>query len=81
MFSFIPSMMYTRQRTRRTYTNFDELREDLLSHTGRSILHELSDEELADLVAYIQEQLHGNDEQAIVEQDRWTIWSAQKGEQ
>lgn len=55
MFSFIPSMMYTRERTRRSYTNFNELREDLLSRTGRSILHELSDEELADLVAYIQE--------------------------
>ena len=64
--------------TRRTYTNFDELREDLLSRTGRSILHELSDEELADLVTYIQEQFHGNDEQAIVERDRWTLWSAQK---
>ena len=81
MFLFIPSMMYTRERTRRTYTNFDELREDLLFRIGRSILNELSDEELADLVAYIQGQLHRNDEQAIVERDRWTVWSAQKGEQ
>ncbi len=66
---------------RRTYTNFEELREDLLARIGHSILHELSDEELADLIAYIQEQLQGNSEQEIIERDRWTIWSAQKGEQ
>jgi hypothetical protein len=36
---------------------------------------------IVDLVGYIREQLYGNDQQQIVEQDRWTIWSAHKGEE
>ncbi len=62
--------------TRATYPDLDALSQDLLARTGRSILHELTDEELLDLVSYIREQLRGQTE--IVEQDRWTIWSAVK---
>ncbi|GCF06732.1 class I SAM-dependent methyltransferase [Dictyobacter arantiisoli] len=63
--------------TRRFYDNFVALEQDLKARTGRSILHELTDEELNDLVEYIHRQLDG-DTQTIVEQDRWTIWSAMR---
>ncbi|SDN40867.1 Methyltransferase domain-containing protein [Paenibacillus sp. yr247] len=63
--------------TRRVYPKFEGLANDLLNRTGRSILHELNDLQLSELIAYIQEQV-GNDRQPILEQDRWTIWKAMK---
>jgi hypothetical protein len=66
---------------RKIYPNFEALRQEMLARTGRSILHELTDEELQDLTAYIQGQLQIQDGQEIIEKDRWTIWSARKGEQ
>jgi ubiquinone/menaquinone biosynthesis C-methylase UbiE len=65
---------------RKIYPNFEALRQELLARTGRSILHELTDEELQDLTVYIQGQLQIQDGQEIIEKDRWTIWSARKGE-
>ncbi|MFL5625462.1 MAG: class I SAM-dependent methyltransferase [Ktedonobacteraceae bacterium] len=62
--------------TRARYPDFDALSQDLLARTGRSILYELTDDELQDLVSYIREQLRGQKE--IVEQDRWTLWSTVK---
>lgn len=62
--------------TRKTYPSWAALESDLLARTGRSILHELTDTELADLTSYIRERIPN--ENHIVEQDRWTIWSAQK---
>lgn len=61
--------------TRQIYANFAALEEDLKTRAGRSILHELSDDELKDLIDYIHRQLE-SDDQTIVEQDRWTLWSA-----
>ena len=58
--------------TRAVYPNIGPLANDLLARTGRSILHELTDEELHDLVEYIGAQLEGREK--IVERDRWTIW-------
>lgn len=58
--------------TRAIYPDSDALASDLLARTGRSILHELTDEELSDLVEYIRRQLEGQKE--IVERDRWTVW-------
>ncbi|WP_127533801.1 class I SAM-dependent methyltransferase [Paenibacillus kobensis] len=63
--------------TRRVYAHFDLLADDLLKRTGRSILHEISDEELKELVEYIRKQL-GVQAAPIVEQDRWTVWKASK---
>lgn len=64
---------------RRYYSTLEELRQDLLSRTGRSLLHELSDAELQDLVTYITDQLTAAGvTEGIVEQDRWTIWKAVK---
>ncbi|WP_233233862.1 class I SAM-dependent methyltransferase [Bordetella sp. LUAb4] len=62
--------------TRRVYTHFENLAQDLASRTGRSILHELSDEELQTLIAHIGERT-GRAE-PVEEQDRWTLWIARK---
>jgi hypothetical protein len=59
------------------YPNITALTNELLACTGRSILHELSDEELRSLVAYVRERFAGYDQQ-IVEQGRWTLWAARK---
>ncbi|HTI13632.1 MAG TPA: methyltransferase domain-containing protein [Dictyobacter sp.] len=63
--------------TRHLHGNFAALAHDLQERRGRSILHELTDEELEDLIQYIQYRLD-EDVQPIVEQDRWTIWSAMR---
>lgn len=60
---------------RKTHESVEQLEKDLAARTGRSILHELSDSELAALISYIAERLPAND--AIVEKDRWTLWSAE----
>jgi len=67
--------------TRAVYPNLEALTDDLLARTGNSILYELTDAELQDLVTYItyvQEQLQDAGDAEIVEQDCWTIWSAAK---
>ena len=61
--------------TRQIYTDIAALEDDLRARTGRSILYELNDDELNNLVMYIRRQLDG-DNQSIIEKDRWTIWSA-----
>jgi 2-polyprenyl-3-methyl-5-hydroxy-6-metoxy-1,4-benzoquinol methylase len=61
--------------TRQLYTSFAALEEDLQARTGRSILHELNNDELNNLIMYIRRQLDV-DNQPIIEKDRWTVWSA-----
>ncbi|MDQ2715970.1 MAG: class I SAM-dependent methyltransferase, partial [Chloroflexota bacterium] len=58
------------------YPNFQGLRESLLARSG-SVLHELTDAELTDLVAYIQRKMQEGEQgegQEVVRQDRWTLW-------
>jgi len=62
--------------TRCIYENLDSLSQDLLSRSGRSILHELTDQELQELVHTIQSKLANKT--SIVEKDRWTVWIARK---
>jgi len=64
--------------TRAIYPDIDTLAADLQGRTGRSILHELTDEELRELVNYIRQQFKDDEGEEIVEQDCWTIWSAVK---
>jgi ubiquinone/menaquinone biosynthesis C-methylase UbiE len=59
---------------RKVYRTVDQLAKDLAARTGRSILHELDDRELADLISYIVAQLPAGG--TVVETDRWTLWSA-----
>lgn len=62
--------------TRAIYENFSGLEADLLQRKGRSILHELTDNELVELVSFMKERL--GTVQPIEEKDRWTVWVAEK---
>ncbi|ASN06755.1 class I SAM-dependent methyltransferase [Virgibacillus necropolis] len=62
-------------KTRKTYSSKKELLDDIRSRTGRSILHELNDQELEELIAFLDGKLV---EKEIVEKDRWTFWKAIK---
>ena len=64
----------THWEVRKIHQNVEQLERDLAARTGRSILHELDDGELADLIAYIVARLPAGE--AIIEKDRWTLWSA-----
>ncbi|WP_188456306.1 methyltransferase domain-containing protein [Virgibacillus oceani] len=61
---------------RKIYTSKNELLTDLRTRNGRSILHELSDNELEQLIGYIDSVLNCTGQ--IIEKDRWTIWVATK---
>ncbi|ASK60992.1 SAM-dependent methyltransferase [Virgibacillus phasianinus] len=61
--------------TRRIYSSKRELLADIRSRNGRSILHELTNYELEELITFIDDKL---DEKEIVEKDRWTVWKATK---
>jgi ubiquinone/menaquinone biosynthesis C-methylase UbiE len=62
--------------TRRVYATFDELAEDLRRRVDRSILHELSDTELDDLIEYMRERLPKRGPYPDI--SRWTLWSGAK---
>lgn len=66
---------------RRSYDDLASLRADLLSRTGRSILHELDDGQLALLVDGICARIARSApaDQAIREVDYWTLWWARAG--
>ena len=61
--------------TRKRYENFDELRAEILSRKGKSILFELSD---AELVRYCELLETRSKTCPLVETDKWTIWLAAK---
>jgi ubiquinone/menaquinone biosynthesis C-methylase UbiE len=71
---FSAIQVFTLWETRKVYANPNTFIDDLAMRTGRSILHELTDVELADLTSYINTQLPAN--QPVIEKDRWTIWQA-----
>lgn len=62
--------------TRKVYVDKEDLLQDLRQRTGRSILHELDDQELQALITHIDNALSSNS--PITEMDRWTIWTAVK---
>ncbi len=59
---------------RKIYQNVNELKADILERTGRSILYELNDEQLCELVNYISLKISSID--SVREKDRWTIWTS-----
>lgn len=61
---------------RGTYPSKNRLKEELRHRIGRSILYELDDFELEELIDYIDSKV--TEERNIVEKDRWTMWIAQK---
>lgn len=62
--------------TRKVYETKEQLLNDLRNRTGRSILHELNDDELNLLIEHIDHSLAIDTD--IIEKDRWTIWKAVK---
>ncbi|MFJ7650035.1 class I SAM-dependent methyltransferase [Lysinibacillus sp. NPDC097279] len=62
--------------TRKIYDAKEQLLNDLRERTGRSILHELDDQELNFLINHIDASIASDVN--IVERDRWTIWRAMK---
>lgn len=60
--------------TRAIYPSLSELEEDILSRKGRTILHELSDQQLNELMMFIRKQMPLA--LPIVEKDRWSLWFA-----
>lgn len=61
---------------RKVYENKIQLLKDLSGRTGRSILHELDDSKLQQLIDHIDGAISVDNN--IVEKDRWTIWKAVK---
>lgn len=62
------------EEQRRTYDGRAEVRADLMARTGRSILHELDDTELARLADHVTADLPETG--VIRETDPWTVWAA-----
>jgi SAM-dependent methyltransferase len=58
---------------RRRYADREDYLAEIAGRRGRSILHELSDDELAALVGQLRRRIP---EGPMVEQDRWTLWRA-----
>ncbi|MDM5238315.1 class I SAM-dependent methyltransferase [Bacillus cereus] len=66
----------TQWEVRKIHDSVEDLLQDLSPRTGRSILYELTDHELSQLLQHIQTALQNTS--PIIERDRWTIWSAMK---
>jgi ubiquinone/menaquinone biosynthesis C-methylase UbiE len=63
--------------TRRTYPDREAVRADIRARTGRSILHELTDSELAVLADEVVNHLPEGE--PVTEVDHWTVWAALTG--
>lgn len=63
----------TAWEVRRRYADREDYLAEIAARTGRSILHELGDAELAELVGELRRRIP---EGPLVEQDRWTLWRA-----
>ncbi|WP_404451549.1 methyltransferase domain-containing protein [Virgibacillus necropolis] len=61
--------------TRKFYPAKEDLLRDIQLRTGRSILHELNDQELEQLIEFLDDKIV---ETEIIEKDRWTVWKAVK---
>lgn len=62
--------------TRKHYLVFDALAQDLRGRVGRSLLHELTDADLDELIAFLAAKLPTGT--PITERDRWTVWACRK---
>ena len=75
---FVSIDSHSLQETRKSYDDMSALAEDLTKRSGRSILHELDDAELHNLVTTVALELRNNS--PIVDADWWTLWIAQRAE-
>jgi ubiquinone/menaquinone biosynthesis C-methylase UbiE len=70
---FVDVTTTTLWEVRRRYADREDYLAEIAARTGRSILHELSDDELAGLVTELRRRIPDG---PLVEQDRWTLWRA-----
>ncbi|MFD2091293.1 class I SAM-dependent methyltransferase [Blastococcus deserti] len=63
------------EEVRRRYDDAEDYLADIAARTGRSILHELGDDDVARLVQELRRRLP---EGPLVERDRWTLWRAER---
>ncbi len=61
---------------RQTYADVDEFVDDVRGRYGRSLLHELSDDEIEQLAQFFKTTFPSD--VPLTETDRWTIWIARK---
>ena len=61
--------------TRKRYDSFEQLREEILARKGKSILFELSDDELLDYCTALGEKA---EHRPTIEADSWTVWIGSK---
>jgi len=60
---------------RRRYASFDDLRAEIRSRKGKSILFELTDAELDSYCERLEDRARDHD---LIERDPWTVWLARK---
>ena len=63
------------EEIRRRYASREDYLAEIRTRTGRSILHDLDDDELEHLVTELRRRLPDG---PLVERDRWTIWAARR---
>lgn len=68
--------VWTFWEVRRYHTPKQSVLQDIRERKGRSLLHQLTDQEIEQLINYMADMLHG--EEYVTDQDRWTIWKAVK---
>lgn len=73
---FVDIRAFSFWETRAVHADAAALGEDLRARTGRSILYELSDAELDELVRFIADKVPSRG--PVREKDRWTVWTATK---
>ncbi|AEW99778.1 class I SAM-dependent methyltransferase [Streptantibioticus cattleyicolor] len=69
-----PVRTRTLTEVRRTYADADDVRQDLMARTGRSVLHHLDDDQLRRLADHVTHELRGLF--PVREEDTWTVWTA-----
>jgi ubiquinone/menaquinone biosynthesis C-methylase UbiE len=62
---------------RKVYQSQEDLRDEILTRRGRSILHALNDRELGDLADFVLSQFSARD-WPVHERDVWTVWLSKK---
>ncbi|MDK7329730.1 class I SAM-dependent methyltransferase [Micrococcus luteus] len=67
--------VFSLHETRRHYEEREEYLEEIRNRVGRSILHDLDEDQLAELVDRLRQELP---ETNLTETDRWTVWAGQK---
>ncbi|WP_124727084.1 class I SAM-dependent methyltransferase [Staphylospora marina] len=64
--------------TRKTYATFDQFADEMRNRSGRSILHELTDREIEELIGDLAQKT--GTASPVTDRDRWSVWIAVRPE-